>query len=139
MYAEYDEHEILECEPVELVCLLYGKAIEKLSLARTLTGADQIRARNTAIARASEIVIELQSALDAEQGGEIAADLERLYEYLQQRLAAGLAERSDEALAEALQLLETLAGGWREAADSLRGERKEQLPEAAAAGRSWTV
>lgn len=140
MYAEYDEHEVLECDPIELVCLLYGKAIEKLSLARTLTEDDQISARNTAIARTSEILIELQSSLDADKGGEIAADLERLYEYIQQRLAAGLAERSDEPLAESLQLLDTLAGGWKEAAESLRSTPKpESESEAAAAGRTWTV
>lgn len=138
MYAEYDEQQVLDCDPVELVRLLYGKAIEKLSLARSLTGNEQIRERNTAIARASEILIELQSALDAEKGGEMAANLERLYEYIQQRLAAGLAERSDDALAEALRLLETLAGGWKEATDSLHSAPRP-APEAASAGRSWTV
>lgn len=138
MYAEYDEHEVLDRDPIELVCLLYGKAIEKLSLARTLTASDRTRERNTAIARASEILIELQASLDAEKGGEIAANLERLYEYIQQRLAVGLAERSDDPLAEAMQLLETLAAGWKEACDALR-THVEAAPEPAAAGRTWTV
>jgi flagellar protein FliS len=138
MYAEYDEHEVLERDPIELVCLLYGKAIEKLSLARTLAGDEQIRERNTAIARASEIVIELQSSLDAEKGGEIALNLARLYEYVQQRLATGLAERSDEALAEAGQLLETLAEGWKDAAADLKSPPAAE-PETAGAGRTWTV
>ena len=138
MYAEYDEHEVLDRDPIELVCLLYGKAIEKLSLARTLTANDQIRERNTAIARASEILIELQASLDLEKGGEIAANLERLYEYIQQRLAAGLAERSDAPLAESIQLLDTLASGWKDACDALRTAVAAE-PEAAAAGRTWTV
>ena len=144
MYAEYDEEQVLECDPIELVRLLYGKALEKLGLARTLTAADQVRERNTAIARASEILIELQGSLDAEAGGEIAADLERLYEYIQQLLAQGLASRADEPLAEASTLLETLAEGWREAADSLKpapsdDDAPEPVLEEAAAGRAWTV
>ena len=75
-----------------------------------------------------------------------AANLERLYEYIQQRLAAGLAERSDEALAEAGGLLQTLAEGWRDASDSRKGAMKRPEPRAeeaelalAGAGRSWTV
>ena len=96
------------------------------------------------IARASEILIELQGSLDAEAGGEIAADLERLYEYIQQLLAQGLASRADEPLAEASTLLETLAEGWREAADSLKpapsdDDAPEPVLEEAAAGRAWTV
>ncbi|MCB1018433.1 MAG: flagellar protein FliS [Acidobacteria bacterium] len=146
MYAEIDEHQVLEGDPVELVCLLYGKAVEKLALARGLTSLDEVQERNRAIARAAEIIIELQSSLDLERGGEIAANLERLYEYIQQRLAAGLAERSDEALAEAGGLLETLAEGWRDASDSRKGAMKRPEPRAeetelalAGAGRSWTV
>jgi flagellar secretion chaperone FliS len=142
MYAEYDEQEVLDRDPIDLVRLLYGKAIEKLSLARTLTGRDRIQERNTAIARVSEILIELQASLDAEKGGAIARELARLYEYVQLRLAAGLAEGADEPLAEALQLLETLADGWREACQSLGDSTlsaAELEPELTGAGRTWTL
>ena len=146
MYAQYDEQEILDRDPIGLVCLLYGKAIEKLVLARELAAENQIHERNTAIARASEILIELQGSLDAEKGGEIAANLERLYEYIQQRLAAGLAARDDAALAEAIRLLETLLEGWKDACNGLRRPGFELASpddgvgtEAAAAGRAWTV
>ena len=143
MYAEFDEQQVLDCEPIELVRLLYGKALEKISLARTLTAADRIRDRNQAIARASEVVIELQGSLDAERGGEIAVDLERIYEYVQQRLAAALAQRTDEPLAEAAALLETLSEGWWNASVQSRPAppqpAADEEPELAAAGRSWTV
>jgi flagellar protein FliS len=149
MYAEYDEHEVLNREPIELVRLLYGKAIEKLSLARALDRNERIRERNQAIARASEILIELQGSIDAESGGEIAANLERLYEYIQQRLAAGLAERTNEPLAEAAGLLEILAEGWRDASAALGrtaapapetlAAAEEQEESLVAAGRTWTL
>jgi flagellar protein FliS len=141
MYAAFDEQEIRELDPVELVRLLYAKAIEKLNLARTSAGIERIQERNQAIARASEVLIELQSSLDADRGGAIALQLARLYEYIQLRLAAGLAERNDEPLAEAIRLLETLADGWREAADALGGQQPavELEPELAGAGRTWTL
>jgi flagellar protein FliS len=147
MYAEYDEQAVLDKDPIELVCLLYGKAIEKLSLARTFGGDERIRDRNQAIARTSEILIELQGSLDAEKGGETAVNLERLYEYIQHLLAEGLAARRDEPLAEAAQLLVTLADGWRDASAALRGAKSPPEPEPAgdaaeqlaAAGRTWTL
>ena len=144
MYAEYDEQAVLDGDPIELVCLLYDKAIEKLALARSLTGAERISERNMAIARASEIVLELQGALDGKKGGEIAASLERLYEYIQQQLAAGLAELADEPLAETAQLLETLATGWKDAHQAMRAKPGDEAEsqaklEAAVAGRTWTV
>ncbi len=140
MYAEYDEEQVLECDPIELVCLLYSKALEKLSLARSLSAPDQVQERNIAIARVSEILIELQGSLDGEKGGEIAANLERLYEYIQQRLAAGLAERDDEALQEAGRLLTTLLEGWKGASGAAEPAAQTDAEEAtAAAGRTWTV
>ena len=143
MYSWLDEEDILKREPLELVGLLYAKALEKIGLARTLTGGGQVRERNQAIARASEVLIELQGSLDAERGGEIAGNLERIYEYVQTRLAEGLAQRSDEPLAEAAALLETLAEGWREASGT-GAPRVPQAPhedelELAGAGRAWTL
>jgi flagellar protein FliS len=143
MYSWLDEEDILRREPLELVSLLYAKALEKIGLARTLTGGGQLRERNQAIARASEVLIELQVSLDADKGGDISRNLERIYEYVQRRLAEGLAQRTDEPLAEAAALLETLADGWREACVALappvqQAPREEEL-ELAGAGRAWTL
>lgn len=141
MYAAFDEQEILERDPVELVRLLYAKAIEKLNLARAAGWIERIQERNQAIARASEVLIELQGSLDVEKGGALALELARLYEYIQLRLAAGMAERSDPPLEEAVRLLETLAEGWSAAADSLGDPQPdaEPDPELAGAGRAWTL
>jgi flagellar secretion chaperone FliS len=111
-----------------LVCLLYAKAAEKLALAQRLNDASAVRARAEAIARAAEIVLELQGSLDRERGGEIAVELARLYEYIQTRLAAGLAERTNEPLAEAARLLETLSEGWRECRRELTSLSATETP-----------
>ena len=151
MYGGYDDGSVLDQDPVELVCLLYAKAAEKLALAQRLNDASGVRPRAEAIARAAEIVLELQGSLDGERGGEIAVELARLYEYIQTRLAAGLAERANEPLAEAARLLETLAEGWRECRRELASLSAAESParapleaaegEMALAGASrvWTL
>ena len=58
MYAqEYVDNEVLNVEPLELVCLLYSKAIEKRHQARDHLAADRLPERGEAIGLAMEIVV----------------------------------------------------------------------------------
>lgn len=114
MYAQqYVENDLIDKSPVELVRLLYSKAIEKLDVATRHTAGGDIRERNTSLARAMEIVAELQGALDLEAGGDLAVELARIYDYAQRRLieAAGSPGSVDQ-LKEARLLLANLYEGW---------------------------
>jgi flagellar protein FliS len=126
MYShEYVENEVLNVQPLELVCLLYSKAIEKLSQARVHLAAGRVQQRSEAIGRAMEIVAELQGSLNAEAGGEIARNLDRLYVYVQERLVEANAQQIEAPLAESVGLLTTLYEGWKECRDR---EPKPRVP-----------
>jgi flagellar protein FliS len=114
---QYVDNEVLNVQPVELVCLLYSKAIEKLNQARVHLAAGRIRQRSEAIGRAMEIVAELQGSLDTEAGGEIARNLNRLYFYVQERLVEANGRQMEAPLAESVRLLTTLYEGWKECRD----------------------
>lgn len=147
MYVEsyvensYVENEVLADDPVELVRLLYAKAIEKLHEAEERLASSDIPGRARAIAHASEIVVELQASLDFERGSEIAVNLARLYDYVQERLAEANGRQQKKPLVEARRLLTTLYEGWQE----LRGasptlEAASVSVEAADSGaRNWTL
>ncbi len=149
MYAQqYVHNEVLHVEPVELVCLLYSKAIEKLNQARRHLDAGRIEERNRAIACAMEILVELQGSLD-EQGGEIAVNLARLYDYMQQRLVEAMTAQTAAPIEESAELLSTLCEGWNEirtrsgesAGPEETAETATVPPETAetAEKRSWTL
>jgi flagellar protein FliS len=76
-----------------------------------LAGGD-IAARSGSISKACQLIGELAGALDAQRGGEIAARLAQLYDYILRRLLEANLRQKDEPLAEVLSLLVTLGEGW---------------------------
>lgn len=143
MYAlNYVENDVLNQDPVELVRLLYSKAIEKLIRGKAHLEAGRVAERSEALGRAMEIVLELQGSLDVEKGGEIAKNLALLYDYIQERLSLANARQLGEPIEEAIQLLSTLSEGWRACRLDLALEEAPPPSEAGAeteAGRAWTL
>jgi flagellar secretion chaperone FliS len=72
--------------PMELVVMLYEGAIRFVGEAREAIRQGDVIARTTATSRALDIVSELQNTLNVKEGGEIAAELDRLYSYINARL-----------------------------------------------------
>jgi flagellar protein FliS len=121
----YLESRVESAEPLQLVRLLYQGALAAVRDARRYLASGDIAARSYAVSKAFDILMELTSSLDRARGGEIAARLAQLYDYLQRRLLEANARQEDEPLAEVLGLLTTLAEAWQEIGD------KEKAPEPA--------
>ncbi|HML16508.1 MAG TPA: flagellar export chaperone FliS [Bryobacteraceae bacterium] len=124
-YDHYLESEVLSADPVKLVLMLYRAAIEATATARRHLAAGEIRERSRQITRAWRIVRELSRSLDPQAGGEIGAELARLYPYMQRRLIEANMHQIDAPLAEVEQLLTTLLEGW----SSISAERSEAASE----------
>jgi flagellar protein FliS len=116
MYArQYVENDLLDRSPIELIRLLYSKAIEQLQRAVRHTRDGDVRERNACLARVMEIVAELQGALNLDAGGDLAVQLAALYDYVQRQLIEAAAEPAAVAqLEEVRVLLVNLHEGWRD-------------------------
>ena len=110
----YFEQMILSASPVELVRLMYQKAIACVADARDHLKAGRIRERGQAINRTYAILAELLISLDADKAPELARNLRRLYCYMQERLIEANHTQKDAPLAETARLLSTLADAWQE-------------------------
>lgn len=119
-YDSYLESQVLTASPLELVEMIYRAAIEAIRTARVKLADGDVRGRALAITRAMNLVGELVQSLDLEAGGNIAADLRDLYDFVLRRLQTGNFEQTDAPLAEAERLLVTLLDGWQAAASSQR-------------------
>jgi flagellar protein FliS len=97
---------------LRIVVLLYEAAIQACRTG--LTRYDEPRARGEALGRAHGIVSELLSALNHEQGGEIAANLDALYRFALDSITRANVQGERQALRPVIQVLETLLSGWRE-------------------------
>jgi flagellar protein FliS len=98
--------------PLELVVMLYDGALRFLAEAQDAMTRRDIKARHVALDKTLAIMGHLQSTLDTERGGAVAAELDRLYHYISGRLLDGAARNDPQALVEAAGLLTPLRDAW---------------------------
>jgi len=129
----YVETRILSATPMELVRLLYQGCVLAVRDARHHLAEGRIAERSRAITQACEILMELNSALDHQRGGEIAGRLAQLYDYMLRRLLQANSEQSEAPLAEVLGLLGTLGEAW----ESLQPAKPVALAEKTPVENTW--
>jgi flagellar protein FliS len=98
--------------PVQLVVMLYDGALRFCAEARSALIRKDIPAKGKALSKVIAIVGELQSTLDLERGGEVAASLHQLYSYATDRLIAASRSQAVAPLDEAVRVLSNLREGW---------------------------
>jgi flagellar protein FliS len=113
-YQNYLENEVLTAEPLKLVVLLYQGAVDSIAAARLQLEAGNLPKRTKLIDKAQAIVWELNRTLDMNGGGDLSAQLSRLYAYIRSRLGEARLKQSDQPLAEAERLLSTLLEAWQQ-------------------------
>ncbi|UCV08960.1 flagellar export chaperone FliS [Dechloromonas denitrificans] len=103
-----------QASPVQLVLILMEGLLEELARARAHIAAHRYEAKANSLNKCVDILNGLVSALDFEAGGEVVANLGRLYDYCASRLSlAGY--RLDVAIVdEVAGLLSTIERGWQE-------------------------
>lgn len=102
-------------DPHRLILLLFAGAQAAIGNARAAMKQQQIAAKGEAISKAVDIISNgLKVSLDLEQGGEIAGQLDALYDYLVMRLLRANLDNDLSALEEVAGLLEEIHGAWRE-------------------------
>lgn len=97
---------------VELIQMLFDGLIESLAITKGHIQRNNIAEKSKAIARASRIVLGLQGALDFEKGGDLATNLNELYNYVTRRLLHVNARNDLKALDEIHGLMTEIRSAW---------------------------
>lgn len=104
--------------PGQLVLMLFEGAIRFLDRAHSGFGvedpAEANEAVNNNIQRAQEILHELSMALNLREGGELAATLKGLYEYMDRRLLEANIRKEEDGVVEVRDRLMVLKNAWGE-------------------------
>jgi flagellar protein FliS len=114
--GRYREVAIKTANPLQLVVMLYDGAIQSLNEAGDHMKRNDIARRAHCTNRAVSIISELQACLNFQDGGDIAASLDRLYTYMKQQIFKANVEKRSEPLSEVAGLLANLRAAWRELA-----------------------
>ena len=98
--------------PHKLIQMLIDGAIEKVQLARGYMERREIARKGETISWAMAIIDGLRSSLDMKAGGDIANNLDALYEYMLRRLTEANVANDVAMLDEVVKLLNELREGW---------------------------
>ncbi len=96
-----------------LIVMLYEGAVKFLKLAIQEAEAENYEAKGNFINKAMDIITELNAVLDMSAGGEIAANLRKLYCFLNNRLSEANVKRDPQMIREAIKLMEELNQSWK--------------------------
>jgi flagellar protein FliS len=113
--AANQSHTILSAPPEQLVKLLYEAALEHLEKCRLgLMAIASARSPEIgqSLSRAMGILGELRASLDHTAGGQVARDLDRLYEFSLDQLSQANLTRTPRGIENTLQVMRTLKEGW---------------------------
>jgi flagellar protein FliS len=113
---QYKQTQVRSSSPLELVVLLYDGALSAMTAAADAMARGDIPARKAALAKALAIIAELQNTLDLQQGGEIAAELDRLYVWITSQLVDAAVRQDAAPIHSARRVLETLSEAWHQIA-----------------------
>ncbi|MEH6561390.1 MAG: flagellar export chaperone FliS [Marinobacter sp.] len=113
---------ITDADPHKLIQLLYNGALERINMAKARMQAKDYAGKGKLLGKAIEIIGGLKSFLDFEKGGELAARLEGLYDYMERTLLEASAKNDVAKLDEVADLLRSIKGGW----DGIREEAVAQ-------------
>jgi len=107
------ETSVSQSSPYQLVVLLLAGARQAILLARGGMEQKNIPLKGSSISRAIDIILNgLRASLDQDKGGEIAANLSALYDYMARRLLRANMDNDVGALDEVLRLLTEIQEAW---------------------------
>lgn len=112
-YQQLDlEARLASANPHKLVSLLFQRAAVRLAAAEAGILRGDISLRTNEINGVIEILSALRSALDLDAGGELAANLRDLYNYMDSRLLEANRRSSQALISEVKGLLGELQQAW---------------------------
>lgn len=104
---------VAAASPHSLILMLYDGATQAIAEARRHLDAGAIPEKGRAVSRAIAIIDEgLKGCLDASAGGDIAAQLRELYDYMCRRLLLASLKGDRAGFDEVARLLDELRGAW---------------------------
>jgi len=115
--------------PHRLIQILMDGAIEKINVAKGLIERRDITEKVRNINWALSMIDGLRQSLDIEKGGEIANNLESLYDYMQRRLIVANAENDPSILDEVVGLMFEIKSAWDAVPENISKESREQAAE----------
>jgi len=114
-------------DPHQLIQMLLDGAIERINRAKYFMNQKDVANKGEQIGKTISIIDGLKVSLDMEKGGEIATNLEALYDYMQRQLLLANLNNKVENLDEVASLIAEIRSGWAQIPQEIRSSHKLEL------------
>lgn len=113
-YQSYQRNKYETASPHKLILMLYTGAIQSASRAQSFITEGQHVEANKYILKVQDILYELISTLNEQEGGEIAGNLKALYFYMLDKLVQANLKKEVEPLNEVIGILRDIKDAWEQ-------------------------
>lgn len=113
-YQAYQKNKYETASPHRLIAMLYEGAIRFGKHAKSLLEENDHQTASEFILKVQNIIYELISSLDEQQGGEVAQNLKNLYLYMIEELIQANIKKEAQRLDGVLDMLSELKQAWDE-------------------------
>ncbi len=121
---DYQSMQILSAKPEKLILMLYDGAIRFIQQGIKAIEKNNIEVSHNNLVRSQDIMVELMASLNFEKGGELAANLFRIYEFMHYTLVQANVKKETEPLIRISDQLKRLRESWAQAL------KKEEIEKA---------
>lgn len=112
-YKEIDTYSgTAYANPHQLIQMLMQGVIDKISVARAAMQDNNVGVKGENVSKAVSILDGLKASLDKEKGGEIAINLDDLYDYMQRSLVEGNLHNNQSKFDEVVSLMSEIKEAW---------------------------
>lgn len=101
-----------DATPHHMITMLLDGALDRVASAKGAIDRGEVSRKGELLGRAIAIIDSMRASLDYDQGGEIAANLGSLYDYIESRLVEANASSNVTLLDEVSSLLREIKAGW---------------------------
>ncbi len=127
----YQATAVKTATPVELVLMVYDECINSLRNAEKafqITGPERIEKIGNNLLHAQDAITELSLSLDMEQGGEIAENLSRLYDFMTHHLSEANTKKEIKPVHDVREMMQDLRDTWAQVAKQVGGQHAPTAP-----------
>jgi flagellar protein FliS len=126
-YGTYKRVDVETASQGKLIVMLFNGAIQRAEEAKRQIEKGRLESVHNNLIRAQDIIAELRGALNM-SAGEIAQNLDRLYEYLQHLLIMGNIRKDVQPINDCVRMMTTMRDTWRDLFDQIAKDETFTAP-----------
>lgn len=127
-YETYKKVDVETASQGKLIVMMFNGAIQRAEEAKRQIERGKIEGVHNNLIRAQEIIAELRGALNMRAGGEIAQNLDRVYEYFQHLLIMANIRKDVEPITECVSGLSSMRDTWQQVFLQVAREKPMESP-----------